>query len=396
MGGAPTQTSSSTPTMDPQLKAALMGNIGTADQITGGVLPTQDADGNLVNSDGSAFKAPTSLTAGFTPDQLAAFGQIRNLSGTPLTAAQLGGNTYSALSNFQAPSVNGTVVNGSTVANTAPMAAGTVGDGSNVAAKQFTDYDLSKYTNPAMAQVIDPLTQYFNTQSDRAAAASQSQARASGALRGSNRDIGAALARGEVANQAGAALAPLYEDAYKTGAGLVQNDESLATQAGLANQGMATQRDIAQANLDTTAASNNQNVAANQATTNAQLAQQAGLANQGNALQAGMANQSGALNSAGVQATGAAGLAGANTGAQQNQVQLAQLLSALGGQEQGMDQSKINDLIQALGIRSGAVTGAIPSMTGSTSTTTGGGSGAAGMLGGLGSLASGIGALAAL
>lgn len=433
--GSPSQTTSSMPTMDPQLKSALMGNINTANMITSGILPNAgsgspgqqtgvDEMGNPTYADaygstgagagGAAggtggYTPPKSFTADFTPDQLKSFEMIRNLATNPLSAQQLGGDVYGDLSKFQNSNVSGSNVNPAyfgptTVAGVDPMQAGQVAQVGDVNAAKVGGSDIAALADPYMSQVVDPVKAYFDQQSDRAGAASQAQARAQGALRGSNRQVGEALARGEVATAAGNALSPLYADAFKTSAGLASGNADRTMQAGLANQGTQLQRATTQAGLDTTAAGQNLGVRANQASQNATLNQDtfksnqnanltAGMANQSNALQAGIANQGAGIQAAGVRGAGAAGMAAAQTGAQNSAVQGAGLLNNAGTQQQDLATQRLMDVIKALQLRTGVISGAMPSMTGQTQTTTGGGSGAAGILGGIGALASGIGAL---
>jgi len=421
MGDSPSQSTVSSPQLDPEIKARLLQNLDTADMLTSGILPhagpsvgtgsgsaspsglpssygtsgagrssdygtyggstistpfgdTSIPGGPAVNPDGTPYKPPTTLTAGFTPDQLTAFQQIRNLPNAGLTSPEaLGRNTFDQLANFNAPDISATSV-------TAPtMRSGQVGQVGDISSKNFTDYDLSKYMNPAISQVVDPVKQYFDTQSDRAASAAQGQARAAGALRGSNPAIATALARGEVANQAGMALSPLYQNAYDTATGLVSGDANRDLTASQGNQSTQLTRATTQANLDQGANAANQ-----------EAALRAGLANQDAALRAGIANQGASVSSANIRNTGALNYGAANKAASDQLIQNASLLGSIGDQQQAQDQAKIDDPFKALAIRSGMVQGALPGTTGSTSTTTGGGAGIGGTLGGLGTAALGL------
>lgn len=463
MGGSPqTTTQSAMPTMDPDIKARLIGNMDMGNWITSGILPrmpgvttgqpqvdngtgavtparsgttnipgmpTQapgpsyngqggqlagvdasgapvyinpttyqygnDNTGGVVNADGSPAAPPSTFTAGFTPDQLAAFDRIK--AQNPLTSAQLGGDIYNDLSTFSAPNVGATSVGATSV--TAPTAqAGQVGQVGDVASKNFTDYDFSKYAQPYMSQVVDPVKSYFDTQSDRAASQAAAASRAAGGLRGSSPALAQALARGEIAQQAGMALSPLYQDAFKTSAGLVTSDANRDLQAAQGNQATQLQRTVTQAGLD-----NSTNLANADSTLRAGLANQdaslrAGMANQNANLQAGIANQGAAISGAGVRSGAAAGLANAAKGVFDSTGIVNNNMLQVGNMQQALNQSRIDDIIKALNIRNSLVTGAVPGTTGqtSTSTQTGGPSQIGGILGGLGSLASGIGALASL
>lgn len=425
MGGTPTQTTtqSSTPTMDPAIKAALLGNMGVGDAITSGILPRIGAPSTspaapggsfgfsefggsgpssaptnsgtgYVMADGSEFRAPTTFTAGFTPDQLAAFDRIRGQNA--LTTDQLGGPTFQGLTGFSAPTVGAQNVTAANIDATTPMGAAQIGKVDDVTSKNFTDYDFGKYATPYMSEVVDPVKAFYADEGKRAAASAVAQGRAAGALRGTSPAIAEALSRGEVSRQAGMALSPLYQDAFKTSAGLITNDANRNLTAAQGNQATQLSRTLAQAQLEQEAARKAFDAETQRASQNAGFQQQAGIANQGANLQAGIANQGAAINAAGVQAAGAAGMANANRGVFDSGQIVTQNLLGAGNQQQALDQSKIDDIIKALNIRNALVTGAVPGASGmtSTQTTRGGGAGLAGTLGSLGSLAGGIGALA--
>jgi hypothetical protein len=400
--------------MDPQIKDALLGNIDMARAITSGILPRRagggtgpgysgasstpifSADGTVsfvggtgggdaasgsgyVNADGTPYVAPSTFTAGFTPDQLEAFKKVRYFTDNPLTANQLGSDTFLDLSKFKAPDVSATSV-------TAPMMeAAQVGQVADVGAKGFTDYDFGRYSSPYASQVVDPVRSYFAEEADRAGASARSQARAGGALRGSGPAIMEALAREGVSRQAGMALSPLYQDMFKTSAGLIESDANRDLVAGQSNQGTQLRRELSQAELTQGASANNQ-----------QAGLRAGLANQDASLRAGLANQGAAISSAGVREAGARGFAGANAGARAGEIQGVQMLLGAGDQQQRLQQMFKEDPIKALNILNSIITGAVPSATGQTSTTTGGGNTFANIGAGLGGLGGLVGGLAAL
>lgn len=435
--------------MDPAIKSRLLGNMAVGDAITSGILPrigaptttpgygttsgipgdygfgtaTPIAETGYVAGDGTPYQAPTTFTAGFTPDQTAAFDRIRAASG--LTPEQLGSGTYSALTGFNAPTVSAGSVTAPTVGPTSmtaarvasvdPMSAAQIGSVDNVTSKNFTDYDFNRYANPYLSNVVDPVEAYFAEEGNRAAAAAKSAGRAAGALRGSSPMLAEALSRGEVSRQAGMALSPLYQDAFKTSAGLITTDANRNLSASQGNQAAQLARATAQAQLEQEAARRAHEAEVQKAIQDAAFAQQAGvvnqdstlrtglanqeaalragIANQGANLQAGIANQGAATAGAQIQAAGAAGLANANKSAFDSANIVTQNLMSAGNQQQAMEQAKIDDIIKALNIRNSLVTGAVPGASGQITTQTGGGGGLPGVLGALGTLGSGLGAL---
>lgn len=411
-GGQQTSTSTSTPTMDPQIKQALLDNMKVGNAVTSGILPTWvpnaaqpganaprfdpetrslvydngasgmtgDGNGRWVNADGSDFVAPSTFTAGWTPDQLAAFDKIRNTQA--LSAKDLGGDVYGDLAKFVGPQVSA-----ATVGNVDPFTAAQVADVADVASKNFTDYDFSKYANPYMSNVVDPVKQFYADEGDRAAAAAKAASRAAGGLRGSSPAIAEALSRGEISRQAGMALSPLYSDAFKTSAGLITGDAARDLQASQGNQATALSRNTTNANLTQDAAKAAYTFATQKALADASMANQAGIA-----------NQDAALRAAGIRSDAAAGMADAAKGAWDSNNITTNALLGIGDRQQALDQSKMDDIIKAINIRNALITGAVPGSTGQTTTTTGPGQGTniGGILGGLGSLGSGIAALASL
>lgn len=421
MGDSPSQTQTSTPTLDPDIKARLLENMDVGNAITSGILPQlkaatatpgtggstpivsptrygqgQSNSGNFqtidtgfgsiqvpgapqewVNADGTPYKAPTSFTAGFTPDQLDAFKMIKNLPNAGLMSPQaLGRDTFNDIANFKAPDVTASSIGAS------PVVAGQVAQVGDVNAKNFTDYDLSKYLDPTLAQTVDPVKAFLQDQGDRALSAQAGQSRAAGALRGSNRDVAQALTSGQNTLAAGAALSPLYQNAWNTTAGLVTGDANRNLTGQQSNQSTQLTRATTQAGLDSQASA-----------LNAENALKAAGANQDAALKAGLANQDAAISGAGVRNAGAVNFGLANKGAYDALHANSLDTLALGDKAQALEQSKIDDLLKALNIRNSLVTGAVPAATGQTTTTSGGGSGAGGILGGLGALGSGLGAM---
>jgi len=163
-------------TVDPAIRAALMGNVDMTNILTSGMLPSRpgqnamtngggsfaaqqpvtggggywdqntgewnagtpaynygtasaDGGGLILNPDGTPYTPPSSFTAGFDPSQIAAQGNVLNIAGTPISRAQLGGDVYDRYSNFTAPQMSA-----STVGNIDPRADAAGDDGSRRAA----------------------------------------------------------------------------------------------------------------------------------------------------------------------------------------------------------------------------------------------------------------------
>lgn len=410
--------------LPPWLSGAMTNNIGMANWLTSGILPSAAnlntpglsiaAGGNadfdpmngfsfgsggplyapeaaMLNADGTPAIPPSTFTAGFTPDQTAAFGGIRNMGSTAPTAAQLGAGTYTGLANFQAPNVNPAQMTAATMAPVNPMQAAQIARVDPIAAQRFTDINLQGYFNPYRQNVMDPVLADLDASAERTRAQEAMNARAAGTMRGSGFQVGRGITEGELARARGATTGQLYDRMFGQAAGLASADITNALNADTFNANLAQQRNISQAGLDQNASTANMDAALRTGMFNTGNAQQAGLANAQFTQGANLANQGAAISSAGVQATGAQGLGLANQGAWNNQNLATDALLRSGGVQQDQAQRQIMDPWTALQMRQSMVTGAAPQFTGSTSTTTGPGQSGGGAAGGLGGAAAGAG-----
>lgn len=463
--GAPSQTTSqsSQPTLDPALRQVLLDNVNTANLITSGILPTVSGggagggvqipqfgpDGSIIGYggytgatgtaggasgtptgtlNGQPYTPPSTFTAGFTPDQERSFDLIRQIAANPLTAAQLGGDTYGGLAGFNAPWISSSNVSvpdrltydpvaaqavsrdaigalpqigaqtvsardinvpaqitaqtvsaptasltgvrdvgpmsAATINAPSPFDAAQIGRVGDVTAGTFAGTNLTPYQNAYASQVLDPLRQDLQTQTDRAIAATRQASRASGAARGSNPALAEMQTREGLQRATASALSPVYQDMFRTSAGLVQSDLDRQLQAGLANQGTGASLATAQANLNQDAARTAYTTGADLARAQAQLQQDAAGQNfafQGQRALTDAANQQG-LTLASQDATLRAGIANQGAGLQAGQINTeAALRAATANQDAGLragianqgaaltaDQTNVDALLRSL------------------------------------------------
>lgn len=419
-------TSRNETVIDPQLKQGVMDNVGMAKVLTSGMLPqfkapaqsdgqaaapafynglngdygfgglempyaTQVGGGfnadpsSYVNANGTPFVPPSTFTAGFSPDQLAAQGQIRNIAGQSFTPNDFGADVADRLKNFNPLAMTPAAM------QAASMQGATIGQTPEVVAARMRDLNFGDFTNPYKNEVLDPLKAYANEMGDRAIASTLGASRMGSGVRGSNEALKLALTAGENTLASGRLMSDAYNRMYETGMGAAQNELSRLTQASGMNASNALQRNISQAGLTQQASA-----------ANAQLAQQAAMTNAGYAQQAGLVNNQNQFQQAQMQLQGAQAGGQAQLQARDVNINNAGLLDTVGAQQRGLDQARIEDPFKALQLVSGQVTGALPAFSGSTTTGPspyGSSGGLAGGIGGAiagGGLAYGLGSMGAL
>ena len=303
-GGSKSKSrSSSTQSLVPWVSQAGQANLAIANRLT---------DPFLQN-------APTQRVAGFTDDQLNSFDIIKSYAnqGSPLSANDLGFSGFEALSEQGPHSMN-------TVGGTPTMRTATVAPVQNVAAQKFTDANIDAYMNPYTNQVTDTSLADLGQNYVRTVNASDLQQAAGGAFGGGRHAIRDAQVADDYLRTVGSTSSQLRNQAYNSAAGLIQGDQNRALQASQGNQQAGLQRAIQQAQLDQQA---------NQ--TNTDLAMKSRLTN----LDARYRHDEKKL--AAVQ-----GMAGANANAQQladqRTLQNADLLAAIGGQKQQLNQAALD------------------------------------------------------
>jgi hypothetical protein len=389
-------TSTSTTSIDPDLKAAYLANIGQAQSVAGALPVRQFAGFNplytageqeLVNTGlggpgiGSVDQAAyqTGMAGAYQPQMVGGFG------GGP--AAMSGATGYQA-ANF-----------GGAQTGPAALARSRGYGASDVTAAQANMADIGQYMNPYTQNVTRNTLADLEIGRQNAVRQIAQQAGAAKAFGGSRQGVAEAQTNIGFGTEAGKLLAQLNEQAYNSAMNAQQQDLARQQQAAMQNAaqrtsasqfgaGAANQAQLAnaaarnamqqfnvgnlqQAGLTNMASQNaasqfgagamNQaqlsNAAAQNAMSqyNANLAQQAALANQSTGL-AGAQFRLGAANQLG------------NLGAQQQGLRMsgAQAAMQAGGARQQLEQAQMDALrnigMEKLGISSGALTGQLPNL----------------------------------
>lgn len=407
LGGSQPSSSTTTTSIDPEMKAAYLRNLQEARATAAGLGEKQLAD--FTAQYGTAEQQLESLglggagqrttneaarlamqEAGFTPQQI---------------AAASAGETNLALSQGYTPQqIAAAQANRANIAN----ATGQLGS-------QF----MSAYQNPYENQVVQGALGDIERQRRISQQAQQSRASAAKAFGGSRQAVAEALANEDYTRQAANTAAQLRQQGFTTAAQLGQTDAARMLQAQLANQGVDVTLEQANTQLRQQAALANQGAFNQAAQFGAGSANQAALANaaarnqmaQYNAQlaqQAALANQSAFAQGAGIR-QGAIGQLGA-LGAQQQNLGIAGAQAVMNAQQQrqALAQARLdaarNLPIERLGISQSAL-GLQPANLGGTQTSpiyrntsasALGGALSGGMLGNLigGSTGAGYGALA--
>lgn len=152
----------------------------------------------------AANRTADQAVAGFSPDQQAAFGQVRANNGMGY------GDLDQAVTNARGLT-------------------GAVG---------YSDVDLAKYQNPFQQQVIDASMNDLQLMRSRSNAQIASDAEAAGAFGGDRAVVAQSLNNESLDRTASSNLANLRMQGFNTSAGLAQNDASMRNQFALGNRGL--------------------------------------------------------------------------------------------------------------------------------------------------------------
>lgn len=269
-----TQQQTQQQVMDPEIRAAFLGNYNRAVGIANNLQERQ--------------------FAGFTPDQMAAFEATRNAVGAGNQNFEAAGNALTGLLNFDPGRINAATVTGRTAgdaamataaqagpAQTADAASINRGDIRQVQAERLRDTDLSAYMNPYTTGVIDAAMGDLERSRQMARGSDSARAVKAGAFGGSRHGV----LEGET-NRA-------YDDnTARTVAGLRQSAFQNAQQAAMGDIGNQLAAGQFNAGIDANVAGQNAGFrqSANQFN--------AGQVNDTSRFNAGLANQTGLANAA--------------------------------------------------------------------------------------------------
>lgn len=384
MGGS-SQPATTTQVTKTELPAWLEGttkeNIAIADQIS--KRPYQAYGGQM--------------TAGYTPEQIAAMDYAQQGVGmtTPLyQSAALAANNAA---NFTPSSVSSQSVSPGSIGYER-VGTGQVGF-ERVNAPSFLTGNVDAYMNPFINSVESAALSRLEGATKQAVNRLGDQARQARAFGGSRQGIAEGVTLGEAARSAGELSANLRSQGFNTASALMQADQQRAMQAALANQaaGMQTGQYNNEAALRAALANQQAGLTSGQINLDANMrAQQA---NQQASLQAQLANQAAELQGAQLGLSASGQLQNIAQGAQSARQMDAATLESIGAAKQSQQQALLDEAynrwmeqrnypIEMLNLRLGATTatpyGQTQTMTG---TRTGGGSGN-NFLSGLGTAAS--------
>jgi hypothetical protein len=368
-GGSQPSVSTTSTQVDPQIKAAYLGNVDYARQTADNLGAQQFAGFDPLYQQGEA--QALAAGSGVGRQQLGMAGQltgaVAGYSPQQVMAANAGSTALARAMGYQA----------------ATGQASSAGQAAQAKAAMADMGNINQYMNPFTQQVIDASMTDLENARQRAAQQIGQQAQAARAFGGSRQGVAEALSNQGFTEQAGRTISGLRAQGFDTAANLMQQDVARQQQAGLSNQAALNQmaqfnagqgQQMSLANLGAInqsrqfgAGSQNAAELANAAARNqmaqfnAQMAQQAALANQGAGLQGaqfrlGAAQQLGQM---GQSQTAADMLA-------------AQTSMALGGSRQQLAQQQMNASrnlgLERLGIMQSALGLQMPGM-GTTSAT---------------------------
>lgn len=305
------------------------------------------------------------MVPGVNDDMRASYDMARSAAGAGMDDVGAGGDIFRSLANFNPSAVRAGTIRPTTVDGQAPMvSAGSVGDPTNggvgtvsardVMAKQFTDYDLTQYTNPFTGQVIDSAMGDLERARQVAIQQGQSAAAKAGSYGGSRHGVRDGMTNDAFSRTAAATSAGLRRDAYDSATGLITADANrqLAADQGNQNTDVAVgstnmqgrvaegsqrlQAGIADAGNQLAASSANAGLWSDLAKFNANARNDAETRNVGNRIAVGQGNQSAEIAGAGVRGNAAAGLL--NTGTTRNSIAAkgADLVNRIGVQQRGV------------------------------------------------------------
>lgn len=340
-----TGTLNTTTSIDPQIKQAYLSNLNFADTVAS--RPYEQYGGPRI--------------AGFTPDQMAAFGQIRGMQNQFQPALNQAQQLTQGVAGMQ-PGQIGYQAPTAAMSNAASINRAGV---RNLTPGSFLSGNIAAYQNPYTDQVVNQTMRDIERQRTMADQGVRANAVRSGAFGGTREAIARAENDRNFLDTSARTLAQLRNQGFDTAANLMQADIGRDFQAQQANQGVDLNV------LGQNAGFLQQSGLANQAAQN-----QFGLANASQNLQAQVANQANQL-AFGSQRLGAAGQLGGLANLQQ-QLGLtgANALNQIGQQQQAQTQrnfdlanqdfqNQFNYPLQQLAIRQSALGANIPN-TGQT------------------------------
>lgn len=318
--------------------------------------------------------------AEFSPDQTAGFDMVRGNLGLGSGAVNQAVSGVTGAAGYTPQQVsanyNPAAINAQTVAsgyNQTPITANynyapnQVGAGSvsakDIQAKNFTDFDISKYMNPYTSQVIDTTLSDLDRDRQRTTNAQKADMMASNAWGGSRSGVAQALTNEGYGNTAASTAAALRNQGFNTASNLISQDANRGLAASQSNQATQLQAGMTNASLGLQAALANQSAGMQNAQfgsnlgMQAQLANQQGnqfgaglnmqgqIANQGANMQAQLANQQAGQFGAGLDMQGQLANQGAGLQANQQSLQGYNLLGQLGAQQQQMGTQDAQNLL---------------------------------------------------
>ena len=369
-----------------------------------------------------------SLTAGFSPEQEAAFRYMQEGVGATTPLYQRAAGVTNDVASYQPINVGNTWVNPGSIGfervGAGQIGAERVGAGQvgfeRVNAPSFLTGNVDAYMNPYISNVENAALQRLEGATKQAVNRIGDQARAAGAFGGSRQGIAEGTALGEAARSAGELSANLRSQGYNQAAALMQADQQRAMQAALSNQAAGIQTGQFNTEAALRAAFANQQAGlqagqfnteaalraalANQAAgittgqTNLDANMRAQLANQQANMQAQLANQSAGLQGANLRMGAAGQLADLGTAAQRARITDASMIENIGMQRQAQQQALLDEAyarwneqrnypIEMLNMRLGA-TSATPYSQTTTGTSTAPRQSGNGLMTGLGAAAS--------
>lgn len=176
--------------IDPRLTAALLKNNEQSQQVANDLGVRQ--------------------FAGFTPDQLAAFGMTRDAAGMGFGDLDMASQMFGNVANFTPQQVQG---------------------------GSLLDVDLGAYMNPYTQNVVDATLADLSRQGQMVQGQNAAAAAKAGAFGGARHGVVEAETNRALLDQSARTSAGLRQDAFNTAAGLATGDLQRALQAALANQG---------------------------------------------------------------------------------------------------------------------------------------------------------------
>ncbi len=333
------------------LKGGKKTKTTTVEKLPAWVTQAAQSNLSLANSLTAPFleNTPDYMVAPFNEDQLNSFDIARNFAGgqSQITADDLGRSHYQTIANRGpytlsqvggVPTVNVTPNGGGQGTSVAPVA--------QIAAQKFTDANINDYMNPYTQSVVDSSMNDLRDEYSRSQALSDLQQAAGGAFGGGRHGIRDAQVTDDYLRNVSRTSSGLRNQAFNTAAGLIQGDQNRALQAAQANQQANLQRSMQETQLRQQQAQLRHNAAVQ----NANLAMQGRMADLNSRYQSDRQS----MDAVGQMANAAMT---AQQLADQRTLQNAELLGAIGLQQQQQDQALADVPFKALDYRINALRG---------------------------------------